>query len=120
MDARLEEDEQDLVTYKAETATKAELDTVNQNIDFLDTDKADIVYVDTITSSIASGSPKGAYETLAVLETAYPTGNTGIYVITTDGNWYYWSGSAWTSGGVYQSTLWQNALTTQNANWSVI
>lgn len=27
------------------------------------------------------------------------------YVLTTDGNWYYWSGSAWTVGGVYNSDV---------------
>lgn len=53
--------------------------------------------------SVASGSPKGVYATLANLQTAYPTGNTNIYVITADGKWYYWSGSAWTAGGTYQS-----------------
>lgn len=38
------------------------------------------------------------------------TDKTKVYVYTgsesgmTKGNWYYWNGSAWTSGGVYQST----------------
>ena len=26
------------------------------------------------------------------------------YLLTTDGYWYYWNGSAWTRGGVYQAT----------------
>lgn len=53
---------------------------------------------------VASGSPKGVYATLADLQTAYPTGTTGIYVVSADGHWYYWSGSAWTDGGTYQAT----------------
>lgn len=67
-------------------------------------EKADKTYVDTQIQSVASGSPKGVYATLTDLQTAYPTGNTNIYVVTANGNWYYWNGSAWTSGGVYQST----------------
>jgi lysophospholipase L1-like esterase len=74
--------------------------------------KADISYVnsqdamlDTKISSVASGSPKGTYATLSALQSAFPTGNTNIYVVTSNGNWYYWNGSAWTSGGVYQSSV---------------
>ena len=54
--------------------------------------------------AMASGSPKGVYATLALLQAAYPTGTTGAYLVTADGKWYYWSGSAWVSGGTYQST----------------
>lgn len=54
-------------------------------------------------SSVASGSPKGVYSTLAALQAAYPTGTTGIYVVSANGHWYYWNGSAWTDGGVYQA-----------------
>lgn len=55
--------------------------------------------------ALASGSPSGVYDTLVALQTAYPTGDDSIYVVTADGNWYYWSGATWTSGGVYQSVL---------------
>lgn len=59
-----------------------------------------------ILSQIAnvSGSPKGTYATLSALQTAFPNGAVGIYVVTADGKWYYWNGSAWTVGGTYQST----------------
>lgn len=66
--------------------------------------KADKTYVDTKVSAIASGSPKGTYTTLSALQTAKPTGDNNIYVVTADGKWYYWSGTAWTVGGTYQST----------------
>lgn len=66
--------------------------------------KADITYVNTQIANIGDGSPKGSFATLAALQAAYPTGTTGIYVVTGNGNWYYWNGSAWTSGGTYQST----------------
>ena len=54
---------------------------------------------------VASGSPKGVYATLAALQAAYPTGANGIYVVSADGHWYYWNGTAWTDGGVYQSAV---------------
>lgn len=54
--------------------------------------------------AMASGSPKGVYATLTDLQTAFPTGTTGAYLVTADGHWYYWNGSAWTDGGVYQAT----------------
>lgn len=54
----------------------------------------------------ASGSPKGVYATLADLQSAYPTGTNGIYVVSADGHWYYWdtNDSAWTDGGVYTAS----------------
>jgi hypothetical protein len=54
--------------------------------------------------NIASGSPKGVYATLVDLQTAYPDGDTGIYVVVADGNWYYFNGASWDSGGTYQAT----------------
>lgn len=67
--------------------------------------------------SVASGSPKGAYTTLAELEADYPNGASGIYVVTNTGYWYYWNGTSWVQGAIYQSTLWQNALTTEGEVW---
>src|SRR5690606_25297820 len=46
----------------------------------------------------------GAYATLVDLQAAFPNGDNHIYVVTADGNWYYWDGSAWTAGGIYQSS----------------
>lgn len=63
-------------------------------------------------SSLASGSPKGVYETLVALQAAKPEGDTGIYLVTADGHWYYWNGLAWTDGGAYQATTVSAAGTT--------
>jgi lysophospholipase L1-like esterase len=68
------------------------------------TDKVAKSYVDQQISTIGNASPKGTYATLTALQTAFPTGTTGIYLVTADGKWYYWNGSAWTAGGTYQST----------------
>ncbi|WP_244159100.1 BppU family phage baseplate upper protein [Bacillus proteolyticus] len=66
--------------------------------------KTDKAYVDTKVSAVASGAPKGVYATLTALQTAKPTGDSGVYLVTADGKWYYWNGSAWTPGGTYQAT----------------
>ena len=52
----------------------------------------------------ASGSPRGVYATLAALKAALPNGGYGIYIVSADGNWYYWNNNTWASGGLYQST----------------
>lgn len=74
--------------------------------------KAEVSAVDTKITNIGNASPKGTYATLSALQTAFPTGTTGIYLVTADGKWHYWNGSAWTAGGVYQSTgIADNSLT---------
>lgn len=94
--------------------TTAKFEEIDGEIEDLQTDvaanqasivlKADKSYVDTQIASVGSGSPKGVYATLSDLQAAHPTGDSNIYLVTADGNWYYWNGSAWTAGGVYQST----------------
>lgn len=78
--------------------TKVEGETFEEEIDNR------VTGVENELSSVASGSPKGVYVTLAALQAAYPTGTTGIYVVSANGHWYYWNGSAWTDGGTYQAT----------------
>lgn len=48
--------------------------------------------------SLSSGAP------LVVSSVSAMTDTTKTYVNTSDGYWYYYNGSAWTQGGVYQST----------------
>ena len=85
--------------------------------DYDDTEKAEVAkvknktdktYVDTQIASVASGSPKALFATLALLQSdtnANTTdGKKSIYVVAADGKWYYWNGSAWTAGGTYQAT----------------
>jgi hypothetical protein len=74
-------------------------------ISSLTSGKADITYVDTKVGAVASGSPKGVYTTLSALQTAFPTGNSNVYIVSADGKWYYWSGSTWTAGGTYLSQV---------------
>lgn len=59
--------------------------------------------LDSVTTSLASGAPKGSYATVAALTAAFPSGNANIYIVTADGNWYFWNNTAWQAGGLYQS-----------------
>ena len=97
----------DLLSFEAETgnnltlkANQTDLNATNANVTL---NTANISANTSQISSLASGSPK------AVPLVANMTDHTKNYVYTgsesgyTSGNWYYWSGSAWTSGGSYQS-----------------
>lgn len=44
----------------------------------------------------------GTYASLSAIQTAFPTGNDKRYVASDNGEWYFWNGSAWTSGGIFQ------------------
>jgi len=58
--------------------------------------------LNTVVASISGGFPKGVYNTLALLQSAFPTGATGIHFVLENGNWYYWNGlGAWVSGGTF-------------------
>ena len=63
----------------------------------ISTDKLD----DNVLSLIGSLKPSGTDTSANILAFTY---NKGIYVATDNGHWYYWNGSAYTDGGVYQSS----------------
>ena len=48
--------------------------------------------------AVESGSP------LVASSTAGMTDTSRVYVNTTDGKWYYYNGSSWIAGGIYQAT----------------
>ena len=76
--------------------------------------KANQAFVDAQLSSIVSGAPKGTYTNLASLQSAYPNGSEGIFLVIENGHWYYWNEStlSWSDGGVYQSTgIGKNTIT---------
>ena len=55
-------------------------------------------------SSVASGSPAGAFTTLDDLKNSQTADKTKIYVVQENGGWYFWNGTEWTLGGTYQAT----------------
>lgn len=64
----------------------------------ISTDKLD----DNVLSLIGSLKPSGTDTSTNIL--AF-TSNKGIYVATDNGHWYYWNGSVYVDGGVYQTDL---------------
>ena len=49
--------------------------------------------------------PRGVYQTLTDLQNAFPTGTEGTYVVSENGHWYYWNGTSWADGGVYETNV---------------
>lgn len=92
----------------AEKASQVDLGVTNthvsENTNAIEANTSSIAAHTSQIASLASGSPKGTYATITALTTAFPTGNSNIYIVTADGKWYYWNGAAWTAGGTYQST----------------
>jgi len=52
-----------------------------------------------------TGSPAGVKDSLAALEADFPGGAEGTYVTSDTGHWYFWNGSTWEDGGLYQAPL---------------
>lgn len=63
-------------------------------------------------STVISGSPAGAYATLAELQSAYPNGQQGVFVVAETGKWYIWNPreNRWDEGGNFQSPMSQNEI----------
>lgn len=59
---------------------------------------AEISRINNKVNSVASGAPK------AVSTIDDMTDTTKVYVLTTDGYWYYYDGTDWVQGGVYQAS----------------
>lgn len=64
--------------------------------------KADQSYVETMLATAVSGAPKGFYNTLTALQTAYPQGTDGVFLVLENGHIYIWNGTTWGDAGVYQ------------------
>ena len=91
--------------------TNAQLSITNQQVALkasasdvttLDEVKANTVDVDRKINAVASGSPREAFATVDDLKDKYPDGNSNIYLVSSDGHWYFYD-DEWKSGGVYQS-----------------
>ena len=75
--------------------------TARNNINSLSNSINDL---DNKISSVASGSPAGAFATLDDLKNSQTTDKTKVYVVQETGGWYFWNGTEWTLGGTYQAT----------------
>ena len=100
IDGKLVEVPDNTEISNAVDSQESEIETTQANGDAL---------VDSIKGYI-NGSPKGVYDNLSALQTTYPSGASGVYLTSDNGHWYYWNDTAWTDGGVYQSSDDVNAL----------
>lgn len=85
-----------------DTTVKDELDKLNtSNSSLINTQTnqgTKLVNLQSQISGLASGSP------LVASSTSEMTDISRVYVNTTDGHWYYYNGTEWTDGGVYQAS----------------
>ena len=63
-------------------------------------------------NTVISGNPAGAYATLSELQSAYPNGQQGVFVVAETGKWYIWNPreKRWDEGGNFQSPMSQNEI----------
>lgn len=95
-------------------------DKINTNTDNLDTkilnntlaieeNTQDIAENRSMISSLSQGTPIPVSSTSDMVDTSK------AYLLTSSGHWYYYNGSAWTDGGVYQATtIADNSITKTN------
>jgi exopolysaccharide biosynthesis protein len=86
--------------YDNALADHAEIIQVRDGLPSLD---ARLDGLDAKIVSIADGSPKGTFATLSALQSTYPDGTDGVFLVLENGHWYYYA-SGWKDGGVYQAT----------------
>ena len=64
-----------------------------------------VAVLETMIQRVASGAP------IVVSSMSAMTDTNQIYVLSTDGNWYYHNGTAWTAGGEYGAVATDTTLT---------
>lgn len=104
MEAYKTEIEEDLQNYKTEIDN--EINTfegnVNGNItDFKNEINKEIANQNDVISGLGQLQPQGTATSTTILGYTY---NRGIWVGTDTGHWYYWNGTQYADGGVYQSS----------------
>lgn len=88
---------------------------IDDSVNGVNANAHDIAELRTRISQIASGSPT------PVATVAEMTDESAVYLYTgsetgyTAGNWYFWNGSAWTSGGTYGGAVTDTTLSVSGA-----
>lgn len=101
---------EEIIGNKDFTSLISKIDYLSIEIDFLGQLKADKLYVDTMLSSIAQGGPRELFYSINVLNSKYPNGAKGTYLVfdtsLTDGaHSFMWdtARNVWKDLGLYQS-----------------
>lgn len=78
---------------------------IQSQLTSIEESKADQAFVDAQLAAIVSGAPTATFSTLNALKTQYPNGTIGVFLVLSDGHWYYWNADAlsWLDGGLYQA-----------------
>lgn len=72
---------------------------LNENYqEFTDEINSDVEQIRNLVDSAVGQTP------IVVSNVSDMTDQSKVYVLTTDGKWYYWNGAAWVAGGTYQAT----------------
>src|SRR5690606_24329484 len=104
---------------------KQRLDTEYEEVTTQLAQKANYEYIDSVISNLVGGSPQEVFSTLTDLETAYPTGANGVFLVLDNGDGtgsshvYFWNGTNWVDAGVYQGTGLGAFMTEQNEEWVI-
>ena len=83
---------------------------IADSVDGVNSNSHSIAELQTRISQMSGGVPPTASSTSGMNPEVSP-----IYVNTTDGNWYYYDGTAWTSGGTYGGAVTDTTLSISGA-----
>ena len=79
---------------------------IDDSVNGVNSNSHSIAELQTRISQMSGGVPPTASSTSGMNPEVSP-----IYVNTTDGNWYYYNGTAWTSGGTYGGAVTSTTFT---------
>lgn len=82
---------------------------IADSVDGVNSNSHSIAELQTRISQMSGGVPPTASSTSGMNPEVSP-----IYVNTTDGNWYYYDGTTWTSGGTYGGAVTDSTLTQED------
>jgi Carbohydrate esterase, sialic acid-specific acetylesterase len=100
---------------KTYTTLKGRLDTEHNQVTSKLAQRPTHTEVDNKVQQVADGAPKGTYTTLENLQAAFPNGDSGNYVLQSDGHIYHWDGVAWGDTGIlYQAVGLADGSVTEN------